>query len=60
MKIHICDCGSGKRSFWAFDARGIALCRTCDDCHQRKMAGYRKDVLTDPHYWADEPIEPEE
>jgi len=58
--IRPCPCGSGKPSEWQFDARGIELCRTCEDCHDRKMAGYRPDVLTDPSYWADEPIEPEE
>jgi len=52
-----CPCGSGKDSFWRNDARGIPLCRTCDDCHERKMAGYRQDVLTDSNYWHDEPIE---
>jgi hypothetical protein len=26
-------------------------------CHKRKMAGYRPDVLTDPNYWSDEPID---
>jgi hypothetical protein len=41
------------------DARGIELCFTCPDCHQRKMAVYRKDVLTDPAYWHDEPIDEE-
>jgi hypothetical protein len=40
-----------------YDARGIFLTYTCEDCHARKMAGYRPDVLTDPAYWTDEPIE---
>jgi hypothetical protein len=38
-------------------ARGIFLTFTCEDCHERKMAGYRPDVLTNPSYWTDEPIE---
>ena len=54
-----CPCGSGKLSQWQNDARGIALCRTCSDCHKRKMAGYRSDVLTDPNYHTNEPIEEE-
>lgn len=54
-----CPCGSGLVSHWQYDARGIELCRTCTQCHQRKMAGYRPDVLKDPHYWADEPIDGE-
>lgn len=52
-----CPCGSGRPSTWAYDARGIPLCRTCVVCHKRKMAGYRPDVLTDPNYWSDEPID---
>lgn len=52
-----CPCGSGKDSYWQYDARGIPLTRTCDDCHDEKMAGYRPDVLTDSNYWADEPID---
>lgn len=52
-----CTCGSGKLSYWRKDARGIPLCRTCDDCHEKRMAGYRPDVLTDPNYWTDEPVD---
>lgn len=59
MKSRPCPCGSGKYSQWQADARGILLCRTCDDCHDAKMAKYRPEVLTDPEYWADEPIEAE-
>jgi len=40
-----------------YDARGIFLTYTCPACHAKKMAGYRQDVLTDPNYWADEPID---
>lgn len=54
-----CPCGSGKPSMWAYDARYIALCRTCEDCHKEKMSHYRKEVLTNPNYTADEPIEAE-
>lgn len=54
-----CPCGSGLPSQWQNDARGIPLCRTCSNCHRRKMAAYRPDVLRDPNYWADEAIEPE-
>jgi hypothetical protein len=55
-----CDCGSGLYSFWEFDARGIELCRCCDACRAEKLSHYRPEVLTDPSYEADEPIEPEE
>jgi len=53
----MCPCGSGLPSRWQHDARGIELCRTCAKCHKEKMARYRPDVLTDPNYPADEPIE---
>jgi hypothetical protein len=52
-----CSCGSGKLWSPQYDARGIFLSYTCEDCHARKMAGYRPDVLTDSSYWTDEPIE---
>jgi len=55
--MRLCSCGSGLESEWQFDARGIELCRTCDKCHDEKLAGFRPDVLTDPNYWADEAIE---
>lgn len=57
MSIHSirpCPCGSGKDSYWNHDARGIHLCRTCDDCHDTKMATYRPEVLTNPRYEADD------
>lgn len=54
-----CPCGSGLASHWQKDARGIELCRTCDKCHDEKMAKYRPDVLTNSNYWADEPIDDE-
>lgn len=57
MRIMPCPCGSGLDSDWQNDARGIPLCRTCDACHDEKMARYRPDVLTDSNYWADEPID---
>lgn len=57
MRVVPCPCGSGKESRWNSDARGIPLCRTCSDCHERRMAGYRPEVLRDPNYECDEPIE---
>ena len=44
-------------SWWEYDARGIPLCRVCDICRKAKLAKYRSDVLSDPDYWHDEPIE---
>jgi hypothetical protein len=52
-----CNCGSGQDSWWRHDARGIPLCRVCEECEQEKIAKYRRDVLTDTNYWADEQIE---
>lgn len=58
--MRICNCGSGLPSWWAKDARGIELARVCDQCEERKLAGYRPEVLTDSNYEADEDIEPED
>jgi hypothetical protein len=55
-----CECGSGFDSEWKYDARGIELCRACDICWPEKSKGYRADVLENPNYKADEPIEPED
>lgn len=58
--IRLCGCGSGKESYWLNDARGIPLCRACEDCEEEKLSHYRSDVLTNSNYEADEPIEPED
>ena len=55
-----CDCGSGLMSRWVLDARNIPLVRACDKCRKEKLSHYRPDVLTNPNYEADEPIEPDE
>ena len=52
-----CGCGSELTRYAQFDARGIFLTFTCAECHDAKMKRYRPDVLTDPQYPADEPIE---
>jgi hypothetical protein len=57
MADRLCPCGSGKQSWWEHDARGIPLCRVCDECRKEKLSRYRPDVLTDPNYWTDEPVE---
>jgi hypothetical protein len=56
-RSNTCSCGSGKPKSAQYDARGIFLTYTCDDCHDRKMTEFRPDVLTDPGYWTDEPID---
>lgn len=58
--IRPCPCGSGLDSTWQKDARGIELCRTCEKCHDARMAKYRPDVLSNPNYQCDEAIEPED
>jgi hypothetical protein len=60
MRTVLCPCGSGRESWWAKDARGIEIARVCTRCIKDKLKGYRPDVLTDPSYWADEVIEPED
>lgn len=42
-----------------YDARGIYLCTVCDECEKEQRAKYRADVLSDPNYWHDEPIDAE-
>jgi len=42
------------------DARGIDLCRVCDKCRNAKLSRYRPEVLSNPRYWHDEPIYPDQ
>ena len=49
-----------EETWWEFDARGIPLCKVCDNCQDERLAEYRPDVLEDPSYWSDEPIEAED
>jgi hypothetical protein len=54
-----CSCGSGLERRAKFDARGIFLTYVCDKCEKEKLSHFRPDVLTDPNYWHDEPIDEE-
>jgi hypothetical protein len=54
-----CDCGSGETPQWAKDAKNIPLAKVCSKCKARKLAGFRPEVLTDPNYEAEEPIDPD-
>lgn len=54
-----CPCGSGLDRHAEYDARGIFLCYVCDKCRRDKLSRYRPDVLNDPSYWHDEPIDEE-
>ena len=51
--------GHEDSTWWEYDARGIELCKVCDLCVEAKLAKYRPEVLTNPSYTADEPIEEE-
>jgi len=46
-------------TWWEYDARGIELCKVCEHCVEEQLAKYRPDVLADPNYWHDEPIDEE-
>lgn len=50
----------GDGSWWENDARGIPLTRVCHTCKDEKLSRYRPEVLTNPNYEANEPIEPED
>lgn len=52
-----CPCGSGEQPVMETDAKGIPLGYTCSKCKEDKLSDFRKDVLSDPNYEADEPIE---
>jgi hypothetical protein len=55
-----CMCGSGMERKAEFDARGIFLTYACPKCRKVKLSEFRPEVLTDPNYECDEPIEPED
>lgn len=57
--LNKCYCGSGLRAPERLDARGIFLNYSCDKCWPEKKKQYRPEVLDDPNYYADEPIEEE-
>lgn len=53
-------CGADEWAEVEYDARGIPLGYACRRCRKELRARYRPEVLSDPNYEADEPIEPEE
>jgi len=60
LQHHLCKQDPDVDYSWEeYDARGIYLCRVCTKCVKTKLAMYRRDVLTDSNYHADEPIEEE-
>lgn len=54
MNQHQCHPNARERQY---DARGIYLCYTCDECHDQKMRSYRPEVLFNPNYECDEVID---
>lgn len=59
LQYHMCDLESPGSGWWEYDARGIPLCKVCTKCRKAKLAQYRREVLRNPSYEADEEIEPE-
>ena len=60
---HSCRNGalSTEPSWWEYDARGIELCRVCDDCRDEKLARYRPEILSGyDQNDVNEPIEAED
>ncbi len=60
MTLRECPCGSGEWPHEMVDARGIFCSYVCSKCRSKKAASYRPEIFTNPNYWADEDIEPEE
>lgn len=55
-----CPCGSGEWPEVVHDARGIFVSYVCSRCRRERLKSYRPEIFTDPHYPADEQIEPDE
>lgn len=53
----MCDHIHEPITWWEYDARGIELAKVCVKCVDSVLAKYRPEVLDNPNYWADEPIE---
>lgn len=56
----ICNCGSDLESETISDARGIYIGRMCRECRAQCLAGFRPEILNDPGYKVEEPIERED
>jgi hypothetical protein len=57
FRVVSCPCGSGEPSHWVYDAKGIAMFRSCPKCDKAKRARYRPEVFTDPGYSTEEPVD---
>lgn len=60
MDERTCPCGSAEYPEDLYDARGIYCCKVCPECREAKEGRYRPEVLSNPDYECDEPIEPDE
>jgi len=58
--MKLCNCGSGKPSYWLNDARGIPCGKVCAACVKKVKAKFRPEIFTDANYSHDEPIEEED
>ncbi|MFZ9725631.1 MAG: hypothetical protein ACO3EH_00360 [Ilumatobacteraceae bacterium] len=58
-RVRICGCGSGEEAWITRDARGIPLGYVCSKCKKAKLAKYDWEILTNPNYYSDEPIDPQ-
>jgi len=56
LRYHFCERDEG---WLEYDARGIPLTFVCEVCVDAKLSQYRNDVLSDPQYIANEPIDAE-
>jgi len=54
-----CNCGSGEKSYWRSDARGIPLAKVCKRCEKKKLSTFRPEVLTNSNYHTDEAVNDE-
>jgi len=52
-----CPCGSGLEQRDLVDARGIFAGFVCDQCERQARAKVRPEVLDDPDYGTDEPVD---
>jgi hypothetical protein len=60
MRLKDCSCGSGLERHAFFDARGIFMTYICEQCMMEKLSHFRPEIITDPNYSHDEPIDEEE
>ena len=55
-----CPCGSKRKSWQLYDARGIYVARVCASCIRIVKSKYRPEIFLDPDYKTNEKIEEED